>query len=97
MLERGKRLVEILKQGQYVPLLAEKQVVIIYAGTKGYLDAFPVGKLAEYEKGLYAFIESKYPQIFETLRTKKILDKELEATLKTALDAYGKAFGQGEN
>src|ERR1700691_2833478 len=59
MLERGKRLVEILKQGQYVPLLAEKQVVIIYAGTKGYLDAFPVGKLAEYEKGLYAFIESK--------------------------------------
>jgi F-type H+/Na+-transporting ATPase subunit alpha len=97
MLERGVRLVEILKQGQYVPLTAEKQVVIIYAGTKGYLDALPVAKLGAYEKGLYSFIESKHPQIFETLRTKKVLDKEVEASLKTALEAFGKAFGQGDN
>jgi F-type H+/Na+-transporting ATPase subunit alpha len=97
MLERGVRLVEILKQGQYVPLLAEKQIVIIYAGTKGYLDALPVAKLGAYEKGLYPFIESKYPQIFESLRTKKVLDKDLEATLKGALEAYGKAFGKGDN
>jgi F-type H+-transporting ATPase subunit alpha len=97
MLERGVRLVEILKQGQYVPLPAEKQVVIIYAGTKGYLDDLPVAKLGAYEKGLYAFIESKHPQIFETLRTKKVLDKELEASIKSALEAFGKAFGKGDN
>ncbi len=97
MLERGVRLVEILKQGQYVPLAAERQVVIIYAGTRGFLDGFPVAKLGAYEKGVYAFIESKYPQIFETLRTKKVLDKELEATLKKALDAFGNAFGKESN
>jgi F-type H+/Na+-transporting ATPase subunit alpha len=97
MLERGVRLVEILKQGQYVPLPAERQVVIIYAGTKGYLDDLPVAKLGAYEKGLYAFIDSKHPKIFETLRTKKVLDKELEATVKTALEAFGKAFGKGDN
>jgi F-type H+-transporting ATPase subunit alpha len=97
MLERGVRLVEILKQGQYVPLAAERQVVIIYAGTKGYLDGLPVAKLGAYEKGLYAFIDSKHPQIFETLRTKKALDKDLEASIKSALDAFGKAFGKGDN
>jgi F-type H+-transporting ATPase subunit alpha len=94
MLERGVRLVEILKQGQYVPQPVEKQVVIIYAGTKGYLDSIDVAKLAEYEKQLYSFIESKHPAIFETIRTKKALDKETEETLKTALKDFGTAFGQ---
>src|SRR6202034_4586542 len=50
-LERGARLVEILKQGQYVPLAVEKQIVIIYAGTKGFLDDLPTGKLGDFEKG----------------------------------------------
>jgi F-type H+-transporting ATPase subunit alpha len=97
MLDRGIRLVELLKQGQYVPLTAEQQVVIIYAGTKGFLDGIGVDKVGAYEKGLYSFIESKYAQIFETIRTKKVLDKELEATLRKALEDYGKAFGKGEN
>jgi F-type H+/Na+-transporting ATPase subunit alpha len=97
MLDRGIRLVELLKQGQYVPLTAEQQVAIIYAGTKGYLDGLPVDKVGAYEKGLYAFLDSKHPEIFETLRTKKTLDKDLEANLKKALEEYGKAFGQGEN
>src|SRR3954470_1373731 len=64
MLERGARLVEILKQGQYVPLTVEKQIVIIYAGTKGYLDSLETSKLAEYERQLMSFIESKHPAIF---------------------------------
>jgi F-type H+/Na+-transporting ATPase subunit alpha len=97
MLDRGVRLVEILKQGQYVPLPAEKQVVIIYAGTKGFLDGLPVSRLAAYEKGLYSFLESKHADIFESLRTKKVLDKDLEAKLRSALEEYGKAFGKGEN
>ena len=53
--------------------------------------------MGAYEKGLYAFLDSKHPEIFETLRTKKTLDKDLEANLKKALEEYGKAFGQGEN
>jgi len=96
MLERGSRLVEILKQGQYVPLSVEKQIVIIYAGTKGYLDTLPTTKLAAYEKALYAFIESKHPAIFEEIKTKKVLDKDTEAKLKPALEEFGKVFGKGE-
>jgi F-type H+/Na+-transporting ATPase subunit alpha len=93
-LERGARLVEVLKQGQYVPQPVEKQVVIIYAATKGYVDSVEVSKLGAYEAGLYAFIESKYPNIFETIRTKKVLDKDSEATLKSALTEFGKGFGK---
>ena len=94
MLERGVRLVEILKQGQYVPQAVEKQVVIIYAGTKGHLDSIEVARLGEYEKQLYSFIESKHPEIFETIRTKKALDKDTEATLVKALKDFGTAFGK---
>ncbi len=94
MLDRGARLVEILKQGQYVPQPVEKQIVIIYAGTKGYLDGIEVKKLGEYEKQLYSFIESKHPSIFENIRTKKALDKDIEESLKKALVDFGKAFGK---
>jgi F-type H+-transporting ATPase subunit alpha len=96
MLERGVRLVEVLKQGQYVPLPVEKQVVIIYAGTKGYLDELPVGRIGAYEKQLYDFIEAKHPAIFNDLRTKKVLDKDIEAALKKALTEFGAAFGKGD-
>jgi F-type H+-transporting ATPase subunit alpha len=94
MLERGARLVEILKQGQYVPLPVERQIVIIYAGTKGYLDSLETNKLAEYEKQLMAFVETKHPEIFDNLRTKKVLDEEIENTLKKALKEFGTAFGK---
>jgi F-type H+/Na+-transporting ATPase subunit alpha len=94
MLERGARLVEILKQGQYVPQPVEKQIVIIYAGTKGHLDGIEVSKLAEYERQLYSFLDSKFPEIFETIRTKKAMDKDTEEKLKTALKDFNKAFGK---
>jgi F-type H+-transporting ATPase subunit alpha len=74
MLERGARLVEILKQGQYVPLAVEKQIVIIYAGTKGFLDTLPTAKLAAYETALYSFLESKHAKVLERLREEKNLD-----------------------
>jgi F-type H+-transporting ATPase subunit alpha len=92
-LERGARLVEILKQGQYEPLSVERQVVIIYAGTRGYVDRLAISQIAAYEKGLSDFIEKKYPKIYETLRTKKALDDETEKLLKTALEEFGTAFG----
>jgi F-type H+-transporting ATPase subunit alpha len=97
MLERGARLVEILKQGQYVPIPVEKQIVIIYAGTKGYLDGLPTSKLGLYEKELNAFLDGKHQDILETIRTKKVIDKDTEASLKKALEAFGKAFGKGDS
>ncbi|WXA82167.1 F0F1 ATP synthase subunit alpha [Pendulispora rubella] len=95
MLDRGVRLTEVLKQGQYVPLPVERQVVLIYAATKGYVDGLPVDKLASYEKELYAYLDANHPEMFEKIRTKKVLDKELEGELKGILEKFGKAFGKG--
>jgi F-type H+-transporting ATPase subunit alpha len=93
-LARGARLVEILKQRQYVPLPVEKQIVIIYAGTRGYIDKLEIPHIASYETGLYDFIEKKYPAIYEKIRVKKSLDDEIEGMLKKALDEFATAFGE---
>ena len=95
-LERGARLVEILKQGQYVPQPVEKQVIIIYAATKGFVDEIPVNRLAAYEKELHEFLSGKYASIYEGIRTKKNLDKDLEAELRKALEEFKGVFGKGE-
>ncbi|WP_437506932.1 F0F1 ATP synthase subunit alpha [Sorangium sp. So ce1099] len=91
-LERGARLTEILKQGQYVPLAVEKQVLIIYAGTQGLLDSLPVSSLARFEDELYKFIESKHAQIFTDIREKKVLDDDLKSRMTKAIDAFKKRF-----
>ena len=91
-LERGARLVELLKQGQYVPLPVEKQIVSIYAGTRGYIDHLAISQVAPYERGLHDFIEKKYPAIYETIRTKKVVDADAETTLKKALDEFAGSF-----
>ncbi|WXA92679.1 F0F1 ATP synthase subunit alpha [Pendulispora brunnea] len=95
MLDRGVRLTEVLKQGQYVPLPVERQVVLIYAATKGFVDGLPVDRLASYEKELYAYLDANHPEVFEKVRTKKVLDKELEGELRGILEKFGKAFGKG--
>jgi F-type H+-transporting ATPase subunit alpha len=89
---RGARLVQILKQPQYQPLPLEKQVAILFAGTKGFLDEFPINVLAKYEAGLYPFIESRYPQIFAGLKEQKKITDELDELLKKALKEYGDEF-----
>ncbi len=91
-LTRGARLVEILRQPQYQPLPLEKQVSILYAGAKGFLDELPVESLTKYEAGLYPFIESRYPQIFTEISQKKILSDELRALMDKALQEYGSSF-----
>jgi len=91
-LERGQRLVEILKQPAYSPLPVEKQVVIIYAGTRGYLDDIDVKLVRKFEEEIYPFIETKYPQIFENIRTSKKLDEETENLLKKALEEFKVSF-----
>ena len=91
-LTRGQRLVEILKQPQYQPLSMEKQVTILFAGTRGYLDALPIDVLAKYEAGLYKFIEDRFPKVFEGLKEKQAIDDDLEKLMGEALTAYGEEF-----
>ncbi|EDO9575770.1 F0F1 ATP synthase subunit alpha [Campylobacter coli] len=87
-LERGQRMVELLKQPPYSPLSVEKQVVLIFAGTKGYLDDVAVSKIREFEDGIYLFIEAKHPDLFEQIRSKKALDAELEEKLAKAINEF---------
>ena len=91
-LTRGQRLVEILKQPQYQPLSMAKQVTILYAGTRGYLDALPIDVLAKYEAGLYKFIEDRFPQVFSGLEEKKEITEDLDKLMGEALTAYGDEF-----
>jgi F-type H+-transporting ATPase subunit alpha len=91
-LERGQRMVELLKQPPYSPLAVEKQVVIIYAGAKGFLDDVATADINKFENELYPFIEAKYPDILEQIRTKKVLDKDIEDTLKKALNDFKTTF-----
>jgi F-type H+-transporting ATPase subunit alpha len=91
-LERGARLVEILKQNQYVPLAVEKQVVILYAATKGMLDDLPVSELRRFEEELYKFLESKHAAVLPEIISKKVIDDDLEARLKGAIEAFKKKF-----
>ena len=85
-------MVEVLKQPPYSPVSVEKQVLIIYAGAKGYLDNVPVAQITKFEADLYPFIEAKYPKICETLISKKAIDADLEALLKQALEEFSNSF-----
>jgi F-type H+-transporting ATPase subunit alpha len=91
-LTRGSRLVQILKQPQYQPLTLDKQVVILYAGTRGFLDQFPIDSLAEYEKGLNVFMEQKYSDVMKAILEKKEIDANLDSKLKQALTEYSDDF-----
>ena len=91
-LERGQRMVEVLKQPPYSPLPVENQVVIIYAGSNGYLDDIPVSAVTKFEAELYPYIEAKYPDIFEQIRNKKALDKDIEEALDRALNEFKAIF-----
>jgi F-type H+-transporting ATPase subunit alpha len=91
-LNRGFRLVEILKQPQYQPLSMPKQVTILYAGTRGYTDKYEVGVLAEYERQLFDFIETKHPDVFADLEAKKEIDDDLDAKMKAALEEFDGVF-----
>jgi F-type H+-transporting ATPase subunit alpha len=91
-LERGQRMVEVLKQPPYSPLPVEKQVVIIYAGANGYLDDIEAENVTKFEAELYPFIEAKYPSIFEDIRTKQKIDDEIKAQLDKILDEFKATF-----
>ena len=91
-LNRGARLVELLKQGQYQPLAVEQQVVIIYAGTNGYVDDLPVAALKRYEQELFAFISSRHPDVFADILQKRELDGDLRGKLNKVLEEFKGVF-----
>ena len=91
-LDRGQRMVEILKQPPYSPLPVENQVVIIFAGSRGFLDDVPTSSIGEFEAELYPYIEAKYPEIFEEIRSKKTIEKDLEENLIKALNDFKATF-----
>jgi len=91
-LNRGRRLVEVLKQPQYQPLPVEKQVIIIYAATNGYLDAVPVEQLRAYEIDLYKFLDTRKSGLIKALAEKKQIDDQVKADLNQALEEFGKGF-----
>ncbi|HEY5070855.1 MAG TPA: F0F1 ATP synthase subunit alpha [Caulobacteraceae bacterium] len=93
LLARGERLTELLKQPQYAPLQAEEQVAVIYAGTRGYLDAVAVADVGRYQNELLARLHGDQAGILEAIRSQKALSTELEADLKAVLDAFAKTFG----
>lgn len=87
-LAQGERIKEILKQPQYKPMPVEKQVVIIYAATKRYLLDVPVDEVLDFEKGLFEFVDTQYPEIFSQIREVKKLTEEIEKMLDEAITAY---------
>ena len=91
-LARGERLTELLKQPQYAPLQVEEQVAVIYAGTRGYLDNIPTSSVGRFEEELLRRLHSQHADVLEGIRTKKILDEELEGKLKAALDSFAASF-----
>jgi len=91
-LDRGQRLVEVMKQGQFVPQPVEKQVAIIYAATNGSLDPLPVASLQRYERELHAFLDAKHADVLKLVREKRELTDDVKAKLDAALAEFGKLF-----
>ena len=91
-LERGQRMVEVLKQPPYNPLPVENQVVLIYAGSNGYLDDIPASAVGKFEAELYPYLEAKYPDVFEQIRSKKVVEKDTQEKLDKALSEFKATF-----
>ncbi|AZN70446.1 F0F1 ATP synthase subunit alpha [Georhizobium profundi] len=92
LLNRGARLTELLKQPQFSPLKTEEQVVVIYAGVKGYLDKLPVSDVGKFERGLLSHMRNEGKGILDAIRTDKALKENTEADLRKELDKFSKNF-----
>lgn len=91
-LAQGERIKEVLKQPQYQPLAVEKQIVIIYAVTRKYLLDVPVERIAEFEKGLYEFVETKYPEIYKAIRETGEINSETDALIQKSITEFKNQF-----
>ncbi len=91
-LDRGERLTEVLKQGQYEPLAVEKQILIIYAGNRGFLDGFETGQAREYEKALYEYFENEHTELLKQIAEKREISAELDEAISVAIGTFGQKF-----
>jgi len=91
-LNRGMRLVELLKQPQYQPMPAEKEVMSLYSGTRGFLDSIPVDKVLQYEQQMLAFVERKYPEILAEIKEKNTIGDSLDEKMAAALKEFAGVF-----
>jgi len=91
-LNRGERLMEMLKQPQYTPLPVEKQVAMIYVGTNGYLDEYPVSAIKSFEEQFYAFLDNKYADVLNSIKNSGQMDADTEKKLKDAIAEFKKIF-----
>lgn len=91
-LERGKRMVELLKQDQYQPMPLDEQIIVLYAGTQGYLDDIPVEAVRAFEQGLLSYVRSQKPELKKEIMEKKALDEDLKAKLDEAVKAFKETF-----
>ncbi|HBE44005.1 MAG TPA: F0F1 ATP synthase subunit alpha [Deltaproteobacteria bacterium] len=92
LLARGSRLTELLKQGQYVPIPVEKQIVLLYAGANGFIDTYPERAIKKYEQELLAFMDEKHPDILKDIRDKQVIDSSIDERLDKALKAFKEQF-----
>jgi F-type H+-transporting ATPase subunit alpha len=93
-LERGQRMVEVLKQGPYAPVPIEKQVVIIFAGAQGYLDDIAVDSVTKFEADLMPFMEAKYSNILDSIRNEKKITDDTDAELRKAIEDFKASFAE---
>jgi F-type H+-transporting ATPase subunit alpha len=91
-INRGQRMVELLKQPQFQPMPAEKEVLILFAGTRGFLDKYPVSAVLDYEKKLFEFVESRHQALLEEIKVQKDISPELETKLRAALDEFAQIY-----
>ncbi|MGC8494018.1 MAG: F0F1 ATP synthase subunit alpha, partial [Syntrophobacteraceae bacterium] len=91
-LNRGVRLVELLKQAQYQPMPAEKEVMSLYSGTRGFLDTVPIEKVGEYEQQMLAFMDRKFPEILAEIKEKQAIDNALDEKMGAALKEFAGVF-----
>jgi F-type H+-transporting ATPase subunit alpha len=91
-LNRGQRMVELLKQDQYVPMPVEQQILVIFAGTNGYVDDVPVNAVKKFEAEMLKFVASKYGDLLKDIAAKKQLDDDLKSRCKAAIEEFKKSF-----
>lgn len=91
-LDRGARVTEILKQGQYMPMPVEEQVIVIYAAIHGYVDDVPLHDIVKFEQDYLKFMRNNYAEVAKSIREKKVLDSETEGVLKKAITEFRETF-----
>jgi F-type H+-transporting ATPase subunit alpha len=91
-LERGKRMIELLKQDQYVPMPVEDEIIVIYAGTQGFLDDLPLEAIKSFEEGLLRYVRAEKQDLRKAIIEKKALDDDLKAKISAAIETFKKTF-----